>query len=63
MRTIFVRFYHPNDVMVFLLQMLTMRKLRSIASKLITMKMRALMAYAETPCTQWSTILDDDTDM
>ena len=64
MRTIFVRFYHPNDVMDVTPDV-TDEEIKEYCFKVnkYASEQGALMAYAETPSTQWSTILDDDTDI
>lgn len=64
MRTIFVRFYNPNDVMDFTPET-TDEEIKEYCFKVnkYASEQLALMAYAETPGTQWSTILDDDTDI
>lgn len=61
MRTIFVRFYHPNDVMDVTPET-TDEEIKEYCFKVnkYASERGALMAYAETPGTQWSTILDDD---
>lgn len=64
MRTIFVRFYNPNDVMDVTPE-ITDEEIKEYCFRVnkYATEQGALMAYAETPGTQWSTILDDDTDM
>lgn len=64
MRTIFVRFYNPNDVMDVTPE-ITDDEIKEYCFRVnkYTTEQGALMAYAETPGTQWSTILDDSTDM
>lgn len=64
MRTIFVRFYNPNDVMGVTPE-ITDEEIKEYCFRVnkYTTEQGALMAYADTPGTQWSTILDDSTDM
>lgn len=64
MRTIFVRFYNPNDVMDVTPE-ITDEEIKEYCFRVnkYTTEQGALMAYADTPGTQWSTILDDSTDM
>lgn len=64
MRTIFVRFYNPNDVMDVTPE-ITDKEIKEYCFKAnkYTTKQGALMAYADTPGTQWSTLLDEDTDI
>ena len=64
MRTIFVRFYNPNDVMDVTPE-ITDNEIKEYCFRVNKYKTEqgALMAYADTPGTQWSTILDDSTDM
>lgn len=64
MRTIFVRFYNPNDVMDVTPE-ITDNEIKEYCFRVnkYTTEQGALMAYADTPGTQWSTILDDSTDM
>lgn len=64
MKTIFVRFYNPNDVMD-VTPATTDEEIKEYCFKAnkYESELGALMVYAETPGTQWSTILDDDTDL
>lgn len=64
MKTIFVRFYNPNDVMDVTPET-TDEEIKEYCFRVnkYTTEQGALMAYAETPGTQWSTTLDDSTDM
>lgn len=64
MKTIFVRFYNPNDVMNVTPETAD-EEIKEYCFKVnkYESELGALMAYAETPGTQWSTILDDDTDL
>ena len=64
MRTIFVRFYNPNDVMDVTPE-ITDEEIKEYCFRVnkYTTEQGALMAYANTPGTQWSTILDDSTDI
>jgi hypothetical protein len=64
MRTIFVRFYNPTDVMD-LTPETSPQEIKTFCFRVTKYQNEtdALIAYAETPYTAWSTLLDDTVDI